>query len=342
MISANSRKRDSARMQVRRYVMDLIYQCGGESVRLPSNKELAEELGIARSTAQLELKLLLKEGFLTSRHGIGTFTVPGKWGEQFQAPLIGILDGDGKIIYEPFYSLTLKCHVSMELAKMPTAIQEVRLFSERENDLFEELRSIRCDALVCLSPQEKQLPLLQKIQQYRPVVVVDTTLPGLTCIELDRYRKGRVLGEALLAEGRKEVIFLQNQRYHDTTFRGCRDLFAEAGVNIPENHFFLQKIDKLESLLKSGYRPQAVAPSLENFDAAAALLRKYGIDLHQECRMVSFMFKPETMPEPIMLFTFPFEEFGKETVKQVKKRLADPSLPPEHVVFDFHYTKTTV
>lgn len=100
MISANSRKRDSARMQVRRYVMDLIYQCGGESVRLPSNKELAEELGIARSTAQLEL--LLKEGFLTSRHGIGTFTVPGKWGEQFQAPLIGILDGDGKIIYEPF------------------------------------------------------------------------------------------------------------------------------------------------------------------------------------------------------------------------------------------------
>ena len=324
-------------MQVRRDVMDLIYQCGGESVRLPSNKELAEELGIARSTAQLELKLLLKEGFLTSRHGIGTFTVPGTWGDQFQAPLIGILDGDGKIIYEPFYSLTLKCHVSMELAKVPTAIQEIRLFSERENDLFEELRSIRCDALVCLSPEKnKQLSLLRKIQQYRPVIVVDSTLPGLTSIELDRYRKGRVLGEALLAEGRKRVLFIQSQRYHDTTFRGCRDLFAEAGIDLPEQNFFLNG-EGLEELLKSGFRPQAVAPCLERFNYIVDLLRKYRIDLYEECRMATFMFKPMDMPEPIMLFTFPFEEFGKETVKQVKKRLADPSLPPEHIVFDFQY-----
>ena len=115
-------------MQVRRYVMDLIYQHGGESVLLPSNKDLARELGIARSTAQLELKLLLKEGFVTTRHGIGTFTVPRMGGTVFQAPLIGILDGDGKIIYEPFYSLSLKSHIAMELAKMPTVIQEIRLF----------------------------------------------------------------------------------------------------------------------------------------------------------------------------------------------------------------------
>ena len=128
MVSANSKKRDSARMQVRRYVMDLIYQHGGESVLLPSNKDLARELGIARSTAQLELKLLLKEGFVTTRHGIGTFTVPRMGGTVFQAPLIGILDGDGKIIYEPFYSLSLKSHIAMELAKMPTVIQEIRLF----------------------------------------------------------------------------------------------------------------------------------------------------------------------------------------------------------------------
>ena len=74
MVSARSKKRDSARMQVRRYVMDLIYQYAGEAVRLPSNKDLADELGIARSTAQLELKLLLKEGFLETRRGVGTFT----------------------------------------------------------------------------------------------------------------------------------------------------------------------------------------------------------------------------------------------------------------------------
>ena len=181
-----------------------------------------------------------------------------------------------------------------------------------------------------------QLSLLRKIQQYRPVIVVDSTLPGLTSIELDRYRKGRVLGEALLAEGRKRVLFIQSQRYHDTTFRGCRDLFAEAGIDLPEQNFFLNG-EGLEELLKSGFRPQAVAPCLERFNYIVDLLRKYRIDLYEECRMATFMFKPMDMPEPIMLFTFPFEEFGKETVKQVKKRLADPSLPPEHIVFDFQY-----
>ncbi len=329
-------------MQVRRYVMDLIYQHGGESVFLPSNKDLARELGIARSTAQLELKLLLKEGFVTTRHGIGTFTVPRMGGTVFQAPLIGILDGDGKIIYEPFYRLSLKSHIAMELAKMPTVIQEIRLFSERENDQLEELRSISCDALVCLAPNEQQKTLLEKIQQYRPVIVVDTTLPEMTCIELNRYRKGRVLGEALLAEGRKKVLFSQNERYYRTTFQGCRDVFREAGVEIPEEHFFMNEIEHLEELLKTGYRPQAVAPKLENFDAIAALLRKYGIDLREECRMATFMFKPMDMPEPIMLFSFPFEEFGQQVAAQVRKRLKNPALPPERIEFDYNYKMTIV
>lgn len=342
MVSARSKKRDSARMQVRRYVMDLIYQYAGEAVRLPSNKDLADELGIARSTAQLELKLLLKEGFLETRRGVGTFTVPRIYGNTFQVPLIGILDGDGKIIYEPFYRVALKAHVSMALARLPMVIQEIRLFSERENDLFEELRSIRCDALVCIAPSENQTAYQRRLQKYRPVITVDCSLDGIPGMELERVRKGRVLGEALLAEGRKRVLFAQNDRYRATTFRGCREVFAEAGFVIPEKWFFENEMERLEEFLSSGFRPQAVAPGLENFDAVVALLRKYGIDLNEECRMVTFMYKPENMPEPVMLFDFPFEEFGRQVAAQVVKRLADPSLPPERTVFDFHYKKCTI
>ncbi len=342
MLSATGNKRDSARMRVRRYVMDLIYQCAGESVRLPSNRELAQELGIARSTTQLELKLLLKEGFLVSRRGIGTFTVPTARREKYQAPLIGILDGDGKIIYEPYYRLTLGAHVAMEAAKMPAVIQQIHLFSECENDLVEELRSICCDVLVCIAPFEKQLPLLRKIQQYRPVITVDVAFPGLTGIELDRYRKGRVLGEALLAEGRRKVLFIQTRRYHDTTFRGCRDIFAESGIHIPDNHFFLNDLEGFEQLLETGFRPQAIAPALEYFAPIINLMRKYGIDLQEECRIATFMFKPDNAPGPVMLFTFPFEEFGKQVVTQIRKRLADPSLPPEHIMFDYDYKMSIV
>lgn len=321
--------------------MDLIYRCAGEAVRLPSNKDLAEELGIARSTAQLELKLLLKEGFLETRRGVGTFTVPRIHGDSFQVPLIGILDGDGKIIYEPFYRVALKAHVAMALAKHPMVIQEIRLFSERENDQFEELRSIFCDALVCIAPQENQAAYLRRLQKYRPVITVDCSLDGIPSVELERVRKGRALGEALLAEGRKRVLFVQNDRYRTTTFRGCREVFAEAGFVIPEEWFFENEMERLEELLSNGFHPQAVAPSLESFDMVAVLLRKYGIDLNEECRMVTFMYKPENMSEPVMLFDFPFEEFGRQVAAQVVKHLADSSLPPEHTVFDFHYKKCT-
>ncbi|MBS1369600.1 MAG: hypothetical protein HPZ91_06545 [Lentisphaeria bacterium] len=336
MASANDKKRDSARMQVRRYVMDLIYRHSGEAVRLPSNKDLAEELGIARSTAQLELKCLLEEGFLETRHGIGTFAVPRAGSHSFEAPLIGILDGDGKIIYEPFYRWTLRSHIGIELAKLPATIQEVRLFSERENDLFEELRSIRCDMLVCIEPSPKLVPLLQKLQACYPVLTADSTVPGIAGVELDRRRKGVALGKALLADGRRNIIFSQNRRYRETTFRGCRDTFAAAGIAIPEAHFFDREPERLEELLRSGFRPDAVVPSLESADAITALLRRYGIDLNRECRLATFMFKPK-MAEPVMLFDFPFAEFGRRVAGEVKKRLENPALPPEQLIFDVDY-----
>ena len=54
------------------------------------------------------------------------------------------------------------------------------------------------------------------------------------------------------------------------------------------------------------------------------------------------MFKPDNAPGPVMLFTFPFEEFGKQVVTQIRKRLADPSLPPEHIMFDYDYKMSIV
>ena len=68
-------------------------------------------------------------------------------------------------------------------------VQEVRLYSERENDLFEELRSIRCDVFVCISPPKSYYEILRRLSAFRPVVVVDATVDGLISIELDRYEK---------------------------------------------------------------------------------------------------------------------------------------------------------
>src|SRR5882672_7519557 len=41
--------------------------------RLPSTRTLAEELGLSRSTTVVVYDQLLAEGFLSARHGAGTF-----------------------------------------------------------------------------------------------------------------------------------------------------------------------------------------------------------------------------------------------------------------------------
>lgn len=341
MISANSRKRDSARMQVRRYVMDLLWQHASEAYHLPSNKELADELGIARSTAQLELKLLIEEGYLTAKHGVGTFTVPSKM-QQFRAPLIGILNGDGKTIYEPFYIVSLKSHTAAEIAKQPALIQEIRLFSERQNDLATELRSIDCNALVCFNVSAAMAQVLREIRKFRPVVTVDTEVDGIPSVELDRREKGRALGRALLAENRTKVLFIQSERYRATTFLGVRDVFAEAGHALRDECFLLNTTDGLNGLLESGFRPQAVAPSLETFEETAQILREHGIDLNEECRLATFMFKPRKMQEPVLLFDFPFEEFGRQTAELVSRLLENPDQEAEHIVFKYNHKATIV
>jgi len=61
------------------------------------------------------------------------------------------------------------------------------------------------------------------------------------------------------------------------------------------------------------------------------------IDLEQECRICTFMYAPPTIPEPMLQIRFPFREFGRQTADLMHRLLAEPELPPEHIVFDADY-----
>ena len=64
--------------QTQRYLLDLVeqgaYQPGEQ---LPSEKELAAQLGISRSTLREALLNLEQEGVVVRKHGVGTFVAPG-------------------------------------------------------------------------------------------------------------------------------------------------------------------------------------------------------------------------------------------------------------------------
>lgn len=91
-------------LQVQRawnYVMSIIYHNPGKVVRVPSSRQLAEILGISRSTVNQAFEKLLDAEYIITRQGSGTYTNPRRsfFPEQVQAPLIGICFFEGDAFY---------------------------------------------------------------------------------------------------------------------------------------------------------------------------------------------------------------------------------------------------
>jgi GntR family transcriptional regulator len=86
--------------QAQRYLVDLIEEGAyrpGE--RLPSENELAAQLGISRPTLREALLNLEQEGIVIRRHGVGTFIAPG-----YEHRLESILESAAR------QGLSIQCH----------------------------------------------------------------------------------------------------------------------------------------------------------------------------------------------------------------------------------------
>ena len=106
-------------------VMSILYRSGGQSVRIPSSNELAQEFGIARSTVRIALEKLTAEGFLITRRGSGTFTNPKcRLNANWDAPLVGLLMLDGNLF---FYSQELQNELECFFAEFRETGWNIRL-----------------------------------------------------------------------------------------------------------------------------------------------------------------------------------------------------------------------
>lgn len=120
-------------------VMSILYRSGGQSVRIPSSNELAQEFGIARSTVRIALEKLTAEGFLIPRRGSGTFTNPKcRLNANWDTPLVGLLMLDGNLF---FYSQELQNELECFFAEFRETGWNIRLVTG-QMDVPEAVRTI--------------------------------------------------------------------------------------------------------------------------------------------------------------------------------------------------------
>ncbi|WP_345364826.1 GntR family transcriptional regulator, partial [Actinoallomurus liliacearum] len=85
------------RDRVRRHILDFVEKAG-PGTSLPSERDLAQELGVSRPTIRAAIDELTCTGLLVRRHGRGTFTRPHKVTQQLSSTTLdglGVPPADG-------------------------------------------------------------------------------------------------------------------------------------------------------------------------------------------------------------------------------------------------------
>lgn len=190
MVGANGKLRGEMRVKsanvisevqkVRFLVMDIIYRNPDRSVMIPSSNELAAHFDIARYTVRLALEKMTEEGYLFTKRGTGTFTIPHsvKNGPE-KLPLIGVRIGPGDQFY---YDAPMLNELGTFMQVISQRDCNVRILTDSADNVDEYQRILDnayIDGLITIStPSEFSILAAQRM----PVVSVGFEAQGANSI----------------------------------------------------------------------------------------------------------------------------------------------------------------
>ena len=255
-------------VQIRKYVVDTVWNSGTSPQRIASVRELAAMFNVSTMTIQRALKKLTDDGFLIARPGIGLFTNPEHRWKYGNINVIGVLVADGKQIYFEKYLWELLSTVGKEITESRKLLYQVNFLSE-SNDLEECVAGIPMKGLIWLDPEfEPSVAMEEFVNSLTiPVVVVNGHRPGRSCVCNDWELEGYEIGRKLLAEGRRRPL-LAAKHDHMPQLDGLRRAFREAGVSLDTDEMLilrgLEMENNLNRLLETN--AQHISGTLENLD----------------------------------------------------------------------------
>ena len=285
-------------VQIRKYVVDTVWNSGTSPQRIASVRELAAMFNVSTMTIQRALKKLTDDGFLIARPGIGLFTNPEHRWKYGNINVIGVLVADGKQIYFEKYLWELLSTVGKEITESRKLLYQVNFLSE-SNDLEECVAGIPMKGLIWLDPEfEPSVAVEEFVNSLTiPVVVVNGHRPGRSCVCNDWELEGYEIGRKLLAEGRRRPL-LAAKHDHMPQLDGLRRAFREAGVSLDTDEMLilrgLEMENNLNRLLDRIGTPEAIYAIGGTIRDIKATLLERKLDL-EKCRLIG---------EPVVLESY--------------------------------------
>lgn len=328
-------KKYSLRMIIRRYVLGLLNSHPNVEIRIPSYNVLAKQFGMARATAQAELKALVDEGYLITKPGIGTFANVMRVKDSPPAVIVTMLYGNGDYVFDNYYVWALKSFLGIEIAKFPASLQSLTLSVRNNDNMLKELINLQTSALVWIDPPADKYEMIREIAKRMPVLTVLKQVDEVPSICWNNKPLGYQIGRELVHQKRFRFMYLESAVTDYQFWNGFVQAYAEAGHKL-DNRFLLcyeGNHANVEALLSSGFRPDAVFFHDADSRYTLEVMNRYQIDLNDECRLVSVNCKPYILKAPMLLAELPFQEFARLAAVQLFQILDGAPLPERHVVY---------
>lgn len=200
--------------------------------RLPASRALAKELGVSVSTVQTVFRMLAKQGIISTEVGNGSFLInpPGATTAELRLGVtFGLLEGNQPT---DAWHLSISGAILNHAATLPGNVSVVpmdlshKTASEAAKYLAENVS--RVDGVILKPFAGLKERLDSKPLSGIPIVHLNPPTPSATANfvsadYLDAYHR---IGKALLAGGRKRILFLPNM---ETGF-GAGDFLRNAGL----------------------------------------------------------------------------------------------------------------
>ncbi len=314
-------------MRIRRYVMNLLYRDSAKPTKIPSLNELSNQFQVSRPTVCKALKELIEEGFLIARPGLGTFANPEflwkRTGSQ-PLPLIGIIFGNGLNVHYDFFIGQFVGELMAQLVRVPTIVHLINFSSSKIDTIKTNIQGEQLDGLCWYNPPPEYLPMIDELRQQGLVIVTGGRFDASDA-QFDFDRLGYQCGQKLLADGRKNILFLDNQSPHSQSIQGLKRAFAEHGLELNQR-LFLQPSDhviaEVKRIFELGVKVDAIFNPYLPYPELKTALNELKIDLTKDCLLIqnSICLYRGEFPAGY-LYDIPFAAYAERMIEKLQQQL---------------------
>ncbi len=334
------------------------------SEKLPPENLLTETYKCSRPTLQKSLRMLIKDGLVSTIQGSGTFINKEK-GTGDTPQEITVSNIQGQSLYglifpnlgPGFIFKTITDSIAETISHMNASLVWGGFISPTALNLRQQIKNI-CQTYIDLgmkgvffSPFE-YTDYANEANKYIvdtltkagiPIVLVDADVipfPGRSAfdlVSLDHLHAGYTIADHMLAQGLKKIVFI-NLPYSKDSWKYRKMGFYEAmhdhGVT-PQPEWFLsgkpEHIDEVKEILRV-HKPDGIVALIDR--AAVSLissLKQLGIRVPQDMLVGSFDDLGYLFDMSISTIRQPLTEIGKAAVRVMIERELHPNNPPQTI-----------